>query len=648
MPWTLSVSIADFSTGDYFVTELSSGSELIDEINKFVPSEIITNEYFSMSGIDLTAVNDKLGITMSTLDSWYFDEDTCIKKLLTHFKVGVLDGLGLKDYTSGTIAAGALLLYLYEMQKGSVDHITSIVPYTTGKYMLIDSSSRRNLELVETMREKQKKGSLLWVLDKTKTAMGARALRSMIEQPLINKEDILKRQAGIEECNNRAIDREEIREYLNPVYDLERIMTKISCKSANPRDLIAFRNSLEMLPHIKKLIGTMESDLFADCFANLDDLADIYSLISSAIVEEPPITIREAGIIKEGFSKEADELRRAKTEGKEWLAQLEAREKEATGIKNLKVKYNKVFGYYLEVTNSFKDLVPADWVRKQTLTNAERYTTDELKKLEDVILGAEDKLCSLEYDLFNEVRDSIAAEVHRIKSTARAIAEIDVYTALSVVAQQYNYVKPAINEKGIIDIKNGRHPVVEKMIRNDMFVANNTYLDNAKNRISIITGPNMAGKSTYMRQTALIVLMAQIGSFVPAQEANIGIVDRIFTRVGASDDLASGQSTFMVEMTEVANILRNATPKSLLILDEIGRGTSTFDGLSIAWAVVEYIANTKLLGAKTLFATHYHELTELEGTLDGVNNYCIAVKENGDDIVFLRKIIKGGAWLPHG
>ena len=574
-----------------------------------------------MSGIDLTAVNDKLGITMSTLDSWYFDEDTCIKKLLTHFKVGVLDGLGLKDYTAGTIAAGALLLYLYEMQKGSVDHITSIVPYTTGKYMLIDSSSRRNLELVETMREKQKKGSLLWVLDKTKTAMGARALRSMIEQPLINKEDILKRQAGIEECNNRAIDREEIREYLNPVYDLERIMTKISCKSANPRDLIAFRNSLEMLPHIKKLIGTMESDLFAECFANLDDLADIYSLISSAIVEEPPITIREAGIIKEGFSKEADELRRAKTEGKEWLAQLEAREKEATGIKNLKVKYNKVFGYYLEVTNSFKNLVPADWVRKQTLTNAERYTTDELKKLEDVILGAEDKLCSLEYDLFNEVRDSIAAEVRRIKSTARAIAEIDVYTALSVVAQQYNYVKPAINEKGIIDIKNGRHPVVEKMIRNDMFVANNTYLDNAKNRISIITGPNMAGKSTYMRQTALIVLMAQIGSFVPAQEANIGIVDRIFTRVGASDDLASGQSTFMVEMTEVANILRNATPKSLLILDEIGRGTSTFDGLSIAWAVVEYIANTKLLGAKTLFATHYHELTELEGTLDGVNNY---------------------------
>lgn len=644
----IGVSIADFSTGDYFVTELNSGSELIDEINKFVPSEIITNEYFSMSGIDLTAVNEKLGITMSTLDSWYFDEDTCIRKLLEHFKVGLLDGLGLKDYSVGVIASGALLLYLYEMQKGSVSHITSIIPYTTGKYMLIDSSSRRNLELVETMREKQKKGSLLWVLDKTKTAMGARALRSMIEQPLINKEEILKRQEVIQELNDHAIDREEIREYLNPVYDLERIMTKISCKSANPRDLIAFRNSLEMLPFIKNIIGNMKSALVQECFCQLDDLQDIYQLIDSAIVEEPPVTVREGGIIKEGFSTEADALRRAKTEGKEWLTQLEAREKEATGIKNLKIKYNKVFGYYLEVTNSFKNLVPESWVRKQTLTNAERYTTDELKKLEDVILGAEDKLYSLEYDLFNEVRDRIAAEVRRIKNTAKAIAEIDVFASLSVVSQQNNYVKPSINEKGTIDIKNGRHPVVEKMIRNDMFVANNTYLDNGKNRISIITGPNMAGKSTYMRQTALIVLMAQIGSFVPAEEADIGIVDRIFTRVGASDDLASGQSTFMVEMTEVANILRNATPKSLLILDEIGRGTSTFDGLSIAWAVVEYIANTKVLGAKTLFATHYHELTELEGTLEGVSNYCIAVKENGDDIVFLRKIVRGGADKSYG
>ena len=644
----IGVSIADFSTGDYFVTELLAGSELIDEINKFVPAEIITNEYFEMSGIDISQTVDKLGVSVSTLDGWYFDSDTCENKLLTHFKLTTLDGLGLKDYSVGVTAAGSLLSYLYETQKSTMPHITSIIPYTTGKYMLIDSSSRRNLELVETLREKQKKGSLLWVLDKTKTAMGARALRSIIEQPLISREEITERQDVIEELNSNAIDREEIREYLNPIYDLERIMTKISCKSANPRDLIAFRNSLEMIPYIKKIIGGFNSILFKESFEKMDDLQDLFTLIDRAIVEDPPIAMRDGGIIKEGYSQEADQLRKAKTDGKEWLAELEAREREATGIKNLKVKFNKVFGYYLEVTNSFKSLVPDEWVRKQTLTNAERYTTDELKKLEDVILGAEDKLYSLEYDLFAEVRETIASEVIRIQNTAKSIAMIDVFASLSLVAQQNNFVKPKINEKGIIDIKNGRHPVVEKMISNDMFVANDTYLDNGTNRISIITGPNMAGKSTYMRQTALIVLMAQIGSFVPAAAANIGIVDRIFTRVGASDDLASGQSTFMVEMTEVANILRNATSRSLLIVDEIGRGTSTFDGLSIAWAVVEYIANTKVLGAKTLFATHYHELTELEGTMEGVNNYCIAVKEKGDDIVFLRKIVKGGADKSYG
>lgn len=644
----IGVSFIDYTTGDYFVTELENGSELIDEINKFVPAEIITNEYFNMSGIDISFVAEKLGISVSTLDSWYFDEDTCINKLMSHFKLTTLDGLGLKDYSTGIIAAGAVLIYLYETQKNDLMHITSISPYTTGKYMLIDSSSRRNLELVETLREKQKRGSLLWVLDKTKTAMGARTMRSMIEQPLINKETIEGRLDVIEELNNNSIDREEIREYLNPIYDLERLMTKISCKSANPRDLIAFRNSLEMIPYIKNIIGTFKSNLFKEAFEKMDDLQDLYHLIDSAIVDDPPIAMRDGGIIKEGYSEEADRLRKAKTEGKEWLAQLEEREKENTGIKNLKIKFNKVFGYYLEVTNSFKNLVPDNWVRKQTLTNAERYTTEELKKLEDVILGAEDKLYSLEYDLFAQVRETIAAEVLRIRNTAKSIAMIDVFAALSVVAQQNGYVRPSINEKGIIDIKGGRHPVVEKMINNDMFVANDTYLDNASNRVSIITGPNMAGKSTYMRQTALIVLMAQVGSFVPALSADIGIVDRIFTRVGASDDLASGQSTFMVEMTEVANILRNATANSLLILDEIGRGTSTFDGLSIAWAVVEYISNPKVLGAKTLFATHYHELTELEGTLDGVNNYCIAVKERGDDIVFLRKIVKGGADKSYG
>lgn len=641
-------SVADFTTGDFFVTQLKTESELIDEINKFVPSEIITNEYFSMSGIDLTFINEKLGITMSELDNWYFDDDTCKAKLLNHFKLNSLDGLGVTDYPTGLIASGALLTYLYETQKSEMSHIITLSPYTTGKYMIIDSSSRRNLELVETLREKQKKGSLIWVLDKTKTAMGARMLRMFVEQPLINKDEITARQDMIEELNSKAIDREELREYLNPVYDLERLMTRISCKTANPRDLIAFKNSLEMLPHIKNIIKNFESLSFRDCYDKLDDLQDIYNLISASIEDEPPITVRDGGIIKNGFSKEADELRDAKTKGKEWLAQLEERERENTGIKNLKVKYNKVFGYYLEVTNSFKSLVPKEWTRKQTLTNAERYTTDELKHLEDVILGAEDKLNTLEYDLFCQVRDEISNQVIRIQATAKAVAMIDVFTSLSLVSQQNNYVRPKINEKGVIDIKNGRHPVVEKMINNDMFVANDTYLDNAANRVSIITGPNMAGKSTYMRQTALIVLMAQIGSFVPASSANIGIVDRIFTRVGASDDLASGQSTFMVEMTEVANILRNATVKSLIILDEIGRGTSTFDGLSIAWAVVEHIANTKLLGAKTLFATHYHELTELEGSLNGVNNYCIAVKENGDDIVFLRKIVKGGADKSYG
>ncbi len=642
------ISICDFSTGDYYITEVDNSSFLIDEINKFTPSEIIVNDYFNVSGIDLTLINEKLGITMSTLENRYFDDTTCKTKLMEHFHIGSIDGLGIKDYENGTIAAGALLIYLYETQKNNLSHIVSIKPYTTNKYMIIDSSSRRNLELVETMREKQKKGSLIWVLDKTKTAMGARTLRTMVEQPLMNKHDINARLDIIEEFNHHQIDRDELREYLNSIYDLERLMAKISCKSANPRDLISFRNSLEMLPYIKHIIEGLNAKLLLEYNEQLDDLSDLYEYINLAIVEEPPITIREGGIIKEGFSKEADTFRKAKTDGRQWLADLEAKERENTGIKNLKIKYNKIFGYYLEVTNSFKNLVPDKWTRKQTLTNAERYTTDELKTLEEMILGAEDKLNNLEFELFCTVRDTIAKEVLRIQNTAKAIAMIDAFATLSVVAVQNHYVRPKINEKGIIEIKGGRHPVVEKMINNEMFIENDTLLNNNNNRISIITGPNMAGKSTYMRQSALIVLMAQIGSFVPADFANIGIVDRIFTRVGASDDLASGQSTFMVEMTEVANILRNATRNSLIILDEIGRGTSTFDGLSIAWAVVEYIANTKILGAKTLFATHYHELTEFEGTMEGVHNYCIAVKENGDDIVFLRKIIKGGADKSYG
>ena len=641
-------AIADITTGDCYVTEIDRTQKMLDEINKFTPAEIICNDAFFLSGVDTDDLKDRLGISIFSLESWYFDDDLCRRTLKEHFHVADLEGLGIGDYDNGILASGALFLYLKETQKSALSHMATIHPYMAEKYMLIDSSSRRNLELVETMREKQKKGSLLWVLDKTKTAMGARTLRAMVEQPLIDTEEIEQRLTAIEELNEKAMLRDEIREYLNPVYDMERLISRISYKSANPRDLVAFAASLEMLPYIKQTLGEFDSSLLKQLNEDMDALSDLCSLIKNAIVDEPPIAQKDGGIIREGFNEDVDKFRRSRTDGKKWLSELEARERERTGIKSLKIKYNRVFGYSLEVTNTFRDQVPDNYVRKQTLSNAERYITQELKELEDLILGAEDKLYALEYELFCQVRDQAGAEVVRIQKTAKAVAYLDVFASLALVAQRNHYVRPKINEGGVIDIKNGRHPVVEKMIENDMFIANDTYLNNQKKRVSIITGPNMAGKSTYMRQSALIVLMAQIGSFVPAEKANIGIVDRIFTRVGASDDLASGQSTFMVEMTEVANILRNATSKSLLILDEIGRGTSTFDGLSIAWAVIEHISNTKLCGAKTLFATHYHELTELEGKIPGVNNYCIAVKEKGDDIVFLRKIVKGGADKSYG
>lgn len=642
------VSTADITTGDCYVTEIDEERKLWDEINKFLPAEIICNDAFLVSGVDVDDLRNRLHISVFALESWYFGDDLCKQTLLEHFKISSLEGLGLADYDSGVIAAGSLFRYLLDTQKNTMEHMNKIIPYTTDRYMVIDSSSRRNLELVETLREKQKRGSLLWVLDKTKTAMGARMLRSFVEQPLIDADAINERLDAVTELNMQAMLREEIREYLNPVYDLERLVSRISYRSANPRDLLAFKMSLEMIPHIKNLLANFTSPLLVRINEQMDGLEDLYTLLEASITEDPPLAVKEGGIIREGYNEQVDTYRNSKTQGKSWLAQLEAEEKEKTGIRNLKIKYNKVFGYYLEVTNSFKNLVPEYYTRKQTLTNAERYITPKLKELEDMILGAEDKLFALEYDLFCQVREELAAQIPRIQETAKAIAQLDVYASLSVVAQRNNYVRPTVNTKGVIDIKNGRHPVVEKMINNDMFIANDTYLDNGSKRVSVITGPNMAGKSTYMRQTALIVLMAQIGSFVPAEKAKIGVVDRIFTRVGASDDLASGQSTFMVEMTEVANILRNATAKSLLILDEIGRGTSTFDGLSIAWAVIEHISNTKLLGAKTLFATHYHELTELEGKIPGVNNYCIAVKERGDDIVFLRKIVKGGADKSYG
>lgn len=643
------VSYVDVTTGDYYLAEFESENQLLDEIGKVVPSEIICNDPFLVSGIDFADLQARLGMVVSAIDAWYFDEDKCYDTLKHHFKVGSLNGLGLDGYSIGIIAAGAALEYLEETQKISLDHITKITPYVSDRYMLLDRATRRNLELCETMREKAKRGSLFWVLDKTKTAMGARMLRNAIEQPLLSKEEIDQRLDTIEALNQNAINREEIREYLGPIYDLERLISKISYRSANPRDLIAFRQSLSMLPPIKQVLNSFEEGTLLKQYGQeMDALEDLFALIDASIMEEPPLTVREGGMIKDGYNEEVDHLRRAKTDGKQWLADLLEKEKERTDIKNLKIKYNKVFGYYLEVTNSYKDLVPDDWTRKQTLANAERYTTPRLKELEDSIMGAEDRLCNLEYSIFCDVREKIYAQIGKVQATAKIIAAVDMFASLALVAEQNNYVRPQITTDGKIDIREGRHPVVEKMIRNDMFVSNDTYLDDKKHKIAIITGPNMAGKSTYMRQTALLVLMAQIGSFVPAQSAQIGIVDRIFTRVGASDDLASGQSTFMIEMTEVANILRNATKNSLIILDEIGRGTSTFDGLSIAWAVVEYIANTKLLGAKTLFATHYHELTELEGKLESVDNYCIAVKEQGEDIVFLRKIIKGGADKSYG
>ena len=641
-------AIADITTGDCFLTEVPNSQKLVDEINKFSPAEIICNDSFFMSGVDTDDLKERLGICIFSLDAWYFDDDTCRKELREHFHVTNLEGLGISDYDSGIIAAGALFLYLKETQKTALSQMTTIRPYTAERYMLIDSSSRRNLELVETLREKQKRGSLLWVLDKTKTAMGARTLRSFVEQPLIDAEEINRRLEALEELNEKPMLRDEIREYLNPVYDLERLVSRISFKSANPRDMVAFASSLEMIPYIKQVLKDFQAPILKEIYEDMDSLEDITDLIKHAIVDEPPLAQKDGGIIREGFNEDVDKFRSARTDGKKWLTELETKERERTGIKSLKIKYNRVFGYALEVTNTFKELVPENYIRKQTLANAERYITEELKNLENMILGAEDKLYALEYELFSNVRDKVGQEVIRIQRTAKAIAGLDVFASLALVAERNHYVRPKVNEGGIIDIKGGRHPVVEQMIDNDMFIANDTYLDNTKKRISIITGPNMAGKSTYMRQTALIVLMAQIGSFVPADKAVVGIVDRIFTRVGASDDLASGQSTFMVEMTEVANILRNATAKSLLILDEIGRGTSTFDGLAIAWAVIEHISNTKLCGAKTLFATHYHELTELEGKLSGVTNYCIAVKEKGDDIVFLRKIVKGGADKSYG
>ena len=642
------IASCDVSTGEFMLTETDSLKVLSDELGKIAPSEIICNDAVLLSGLNVEDLKNRLGVLVSTLDDRYFDDSLSRKTLSDHFHAATMEGLGLDTYPCGICAAGALLNYLFETQKTELTHISAIRSYRSDSYMVLGASTIRNLELTETLREKEKRGSLLSVLDRTKTAMGARLLRKWIEQPLIETELIEERLEAVSVMTEGEIALDELREYLTPVYDLERLVARISYGSANPRDLIALRSSLGMLPHIKTVLEELSCPLLQIYTKKLDTLEDIEELLMKSINDDPPLAMKEGGIIRDGYSADVDGYRHARTDGRKWLADLEAREREKTGIHTLKVKFNRVFGYCIEVTNSFKHLVPEDYIRKQTLVGGERYTTSELKELEDKILGAEDKLFSLEYDIFSGIRDTVSENLVRIQESARIVAGVDVLASFAFVGRRNHYVRPVIADDGIITIKGGRHPVVEQMQKRESFVPNDTNLDSRSKRISIITGPNMAGKSTYMRQTALIVLMAQIGCFVPADSARIGVVDRIFTRVGASDDLASGQSTFMVEMTEVAGILRNATSRSLLILDEIGRGTSTFDGLALAWAIIEYIADKKLIGAKTLFATHYHELTELEGKIDGVNNYCIAVREKGDTVVFLRKIVKGGADKSYG
>lgn len=636
------VASCDVSTGEFQVTAIPSDldNKVIDEIARFNPSEIICNKEVEI-GEQVSRVFD---IKLNEYNQWAFDYQNANICLCNHFKTLNLAGFGLENDRPCVCAAGALLEYLVETQKNNLTHISSIKKYVSNKYMVLDMSSRRNLELTQTIRDKSKKGSLLWVLDKTKTAMGARLLRKWLEQPLIDVDEIDKRLDAVEAFKNSPFEREDLKEMLNTIFDIERLMSKVIYATANAKDLVALKNSFAYLPQIKENLKGYDSEYIKEIYEGFDCLEDIYELINESIAEDPPFSVREGGMIKKGYNDEVDKLRSAKDEGSGWLTALEAKEKEETGIPKLRIKYNRVFGYYIEVTNSYKNQVPDRYIRKQTLTNAERYITPELKEIEDTILGADEKVIALEYDLFSDIRNRIAQKVERIQSTAKALSTVDVLQSLGDVADKNNYVKPYVNNDGIIDIKAGRHPVVEKVSK-EAFIPNDTYLD-SENALAIITGPNMAGKSTYMRQTALLVLMAQIGSFIPAESAEIGITDRIFTRVGASDDLATGQSTFMVEMVEVANILNNATKNSLLILDEIGRGTSTFDGLSIAWAVLEYIANK--IGARTLFATHYHELTELEGKVKGVKNYCVSVKEQGEDVIFLRKIVEGSADRSYG
>lgn len=639
------LAVADVTTGEFKATSISYGNttgKLYDEIAKYSPAEIIINNNNTEELV--RDIKKKFNIYITVLSNEDFSRVKSENIIEEYFSRDLIKG---REYELSINAAGALLAYITNLQKVNATHIRDIDFYKIEEYMMLDMASRRNLELTETMRDKRRKGSLLWVLDRTKTSMGGRLLRKWIEQPLISVDDINERLDGVEEFVNSYIIRAEVREILESVYDIERLTGKLALGNANPKDLVTLKNSLGQIPSLRDVLKNVSSRLMATCFNNLDPMEDLYELLDKAIVDDPPALLKDGGVIKDGYDPMVDKYRRASVEGKDWIANLEASEREKTGIKNLKIGFNRVFGYYIEVTKSYLSQVPEDYIRKQTLANSERYITPELKEIEENILGAEENLLKLEAQLFQDIREMAAQRIPRLKILADAISTIDVISNLAEVADRENYCRPVVNDSDRIDIKDSRHPVVEKMLE-ESFVPNDVYLDKDENRHLIITGPNMAGKSTYMRQTALNVLMAQIGSFIPAREATIGICDKIFTRVGASDDLASGQSTFMVEMMEVTNILKNATPNSLLILDEIGRGTSTFDGLSIAWAVIEHVSDKNQLGARTMFATHYHELTELEGKIEGVKNYCVDVKKNGEEVIFLRKIIRGGADESYG
>ena len=647
------ISICDISTGEFYSAEIKDNNNfpiLLDEIARYTPSELVINSMMANCLDEMNKIKERFeNVYITKFNDKFFSEE--LNNINLRFNVvdnneRKIENLAEKKLALSSI--NALVQYIEDTQKTSLDHINKITIYNLSKYMALDINARRNLEITEKMRDKSKKGTLLWVLDKTSTSMGGRLLRRWLNDPLVDVNEINRRLNAVKELKDDIILRGEVIENLKKVYDIERLAGKMAYGNANARDMVTLKNSLFKLPEVKQILKNCKSDLLKGLYEKLDELQDIYQLIEKSIVEDPPMTIKDGGIIKLGYDEEIDKLKTAQTEGKTWLVQLEAEEKEKTGIKNLKIGFNKVFGYFIEVTKSYLDQVPDRFIRKQTLTNAERYITEDLKNLENQILGAEEKVINLEYNAFVEIREEISKNVTRLQTTSEVISSLDVLTSFAQVAEDFNYCMPVVDSSGTIDIKNGRHPVIEKILGEGVFVENDTFLDKGDNRLSIITGPNLAGKSTYMRQVALITLMAQCGSFVPAESANIGVVDKIFTRVGASDDLSMGQSTFMVEMMEVATILKEATPNSLVILDEIGRGTSTYDGLSIAWAVAEYIADKQKCGAKTLFATHYHELTELENKIEGIKNYSIAVKEKGEDIIFLRKIVRGGTDESYG